>query len=287
MPGAPVRAVPPRACDCHVHVYGARYPSVPGARLTPPDATVPMLRAMQRRLGLERVVLVTPSTYGTDNASLVDGLAALGARARGVAVVGPSVTDRELRSLHDDGVRGIRFNQTLGDATPIEALEPLARRVASLGWHLQLLARADDLVHLEPTLARLPVQVVFDHLGRLPVPGLAHPGHAVIRRLVDAGRAWVKLSGAYLAADARGGRSPDADSLARVHLAAAPERVVWGSDWPHPTASAGLTAMPDDAMLLGLLREWTGDDATFARVLVDNPARLYDFPRGDAPGDDL
>lgn len=278
--------VPGRACDCHVHVYDARFPAARDARLRPPDATVPMYRALQRRLGLERVVLVTPSTYGTDNASLLDGLAGLGDCARGVAVVGASVADRELRALHDAGVRGIRFNQTIGTATPIESLEPLARRVAELGWHVQLLARAEDLVALEPVLARLPVPVVFDHLGRLPVPGMNQPGYAVIRRLLDAGRAWVKLSGGYLASDARGSRSADADALARSYVAAAPTRVVWGSDWPHPTASAGLCAMPDDAELLDALAEWTVDRATFIRALVDNPAELYDFPHTAAEGNE-
>lgn len=269
---------PRGACDCHMHVYDCRFPAMPGAQLTPPDALVADYQRLQARLGLERTVVVTPSTYGTDNASLRDALSQLGPHARGVAVVNGSVSDAELQTLHASGVRGIRFNQTISDVTPLDALEPLAERIAPLGWHIQLLLRADDLATLEPRLQRLAVPVVFDHLGRLPAPAMRHPGYAVIRRLLDEGRAWVKLSGAYLGSVLADGRYPDADLLARSFLAAAPRRVVWGSNWPHPTASAGRHARPDDVALLELLAHWVDDEQLFTRVLADNPAALYGFP---------
>ena len=268
---------PNGACDCHMHVYDRRFPAVAHARLTPPDARVSDYRRVQATLGLQRTVVVTPSTYGTDNASLLDALAQLGDSARGVAVVDGAVSDVELRTLHTAGVRGIRFNQTIGTATSLAALEPLAERIAPLGWHLQLLLPADQLVPMENRLRALPVPLVFDHLGRLPSAGRSHPGFAVVCRLLDSGRAWVKLSGAYLAGPRDDLGYPQAESIAKAYLARAPQRLVWGSNWPHPTASAGQHTMPDDRDLLLQLSRWTDDDALFRRVLVDNPAVLYGF----------
>ena len=268
--------MPVGACDCHMHIYDGRFPSVADARLTPPEATVEDYRALQRRLRLERVVVVTPSTYGNDNSCTLDALSKFGPVARGIAVVDPAITDAELLRLHDHGIRGIRFNQMMNVVTPLTALETLAARIAPLGWHVQLLLRADDLAAAESRLRALPVPVVFDHLGRLPVPGSTHPGYGVIRRLLDAGRAWVKLSGAYLACDYE-----DADALARLYVAAAPERMVWGSNWPHPTATAGFHEMPDDLDLLRRLGRSVGNEPMLERVLVDNPAALYGFANPD------
>lgn len=260
-----------------MHIYDRRFPAVAGARLLPPDALVADYRQLQAKLGLERTVVVTPSTYGTDNACLLEALEQFGADARGVAVVDASVSDDELQRLHAAGVRGIRFNQTISDITPIETLEPLAARIQALGWHVQVLLKPDDIPLLETRLRRLPVPVVFDHLGRLPQSGVNHPAFKSILRLLDGGKAWVKLSGAYLCGPRIGDDYPDAGPLARAYLAAAPERMLWGSNWPHPTASAGLHDLPDDAVLLDLLARWTSDSRLLERVLVDNPALLYDF----------
>ena len=264
-----------------MHIYDRRFPTVAGARLLPPDALVPEYRKLQARLGLERTVVVTPSTYGTDNTSLLDALEQLGSPARGVAVLDAGVSDDELQRLHAAGVRGIRFNQTLSDITPIETLEPLAARIQELGWHVQVLLKPDDIPLLEPRLRRLPVPVVFDHLGRLPPASVAHPAFRSIMNLIDCGKAWVKLSGAYLCGPCIGDDYPDAAPFARAYLAAAPERMLWGSNWPHPTARIGLHDMPDDAFLLDLLARWTDDPLLFTRVLVDNPAVLYDFPTSE------
>ena len=260
-----------------MHIYDQRFPAVAGARLLPPDALVPKYRRLQARLGLARTVVVTPSTYGTDNAILLDALEQFGAGARGVAVLDTSVTDDELQRLHMAGVRGIRFNQTLSTVTPIEMLEPLAARIRPLGWHVQLLLKPNDIPLLESRLRDLPVPVVFDHLGRLPPAGVTHPGFRSIMNLIDCGKAWVKLSGSYLCGPRLGDDYPDATPLARAYLAAAPERMVWGSNWPHPSAGAGIHEWPDDAFLLDLLARWAGNPHRFAQILVDNPAVLYGF----------
>ena len=282
--------VPGKACDCHVHVYNARFPSAPGARLHPPDASADDYRRLQRRLGTQRVVLVTPSTYGTDNRCMLEGLAALGPRqARGVAVLDGSESDGELRQLHARGVRGVRINLSLGVVGSAGMLAPLADRIAPLGWHLQLLLPPDLLVDLAPVVERLPVALVFDHFARISPPEAGvhpahdadiHPAHELILDLLRKGRAWVKLSGGYIVSPLKTVMDPALDALACSYLRAAPRRTVWGSDWPHATASAGVQPMPDDARQLERLAEWVGQagqGATLQRVLVDNPAELYDF----------
>ncbi|AZS81461.1 amidohydrolase [Achromobacter spanius] len=272
-------AVPDGACDCHIHAYDARYPAVPGARLLPPDATMQQYRAIQARLGTQRAVLVTPSTYGADNRSMLSALAELGEQARGVAVIDGLETDAQLQALHAAGVRGIRFNLSLGVVNAVAQIEPLAARVAPLGWHVQLLMPPDQLVQISDVLTRLPTPLVFDHMARLaPKQAGAHPAHALILKWLGAGRAWVKLSGGYLVSEQRSVQDPALDDLARSFIDANPDRVIWGSDWPHASASAGMQPMPDDAHLLEQLAHWTRTDATLHRVLVHNPAALYGFP---------
>jgi predicted TIM-barrel fold metal-dependent hydrolase len=257
-----------------MHIYDPRAPVAPGAKLRPPEATVADYRCLQRRLGTERTVVVTPSTYGTDNRVTLAALDGLGSSARGVAVVDASVTDRELREFDDAGIRGIRFNLSHSDVASIDMLEKLASRVAELGWHVQLLMPPAQLVENAALLARLPVELVFDHFGRIPFDvGAAHPAFEVIARAVKDGRGWVKLSGAYLNSSS-GPPYEDAAPLARAYLALATDRVVWGSDWPHVVTNYGV---PDDAELIDLLLEWTPDDSVRRKVLVSNPARLYGY----------
>ncbi|MDH0738476.1 amidohydrolase family protein [Achromobacter spanius] len=272
-------AVPDGACDCHIHAYDARYPAAPGARLLPPDATMQQYRAIQARLGTQRAVLVTPSTYGADNRSMLSALAELGGQARGVAVIDGVESDTQLQALHTAGVRGIRFNLSLGVVNAVAQLEPLAARVAPLGWHVQLLMPPDQLVQISGVLARLPTPLVFDHMARIaPNQAGAHPAHALVLQWLGAGRAWVKLSGGYLVSEQRSVQDPALDGLVRSFIDANPDRVIWGSDWPHASASAGMQPMPDDARQLERLAEWTQTDATLRRVLVQNPAALYGFP---------
>lgn len=275
----PQAALPAGACDCHVHVYDGRYPAAPGAKLLPPDASARDYQALQRRIGTTRVVLVTPSTYGTDNRCMLDGLAALGPQARGVAVIDGSESEAELRRLHALGVRGVRLNLSLGVSGTADLLEPLARRIAPLGWHLQLLMAPELLAAQGDVLRRLPVPLVFDHFGRIAPGGEGQSAHALLLELLGAGRAWIKLSGGYLVSERRTVEDPALDALAASYLRCAPGRVVWGSDWPHATASAGVQPMPDDARQIDRLHDWLRQAAVSPlSVLVDNPQALYGFP---------
>lgn len=270
--------LPPLAADCHIHIYDERFHYDPGAQLRPGPATVGDYRLLQARLGTSRCVVVQPSSYGTDNACLVDALRQFGADARGVAVVDASVTEEELRALDAAGVRGARFNLARPGGAMVEALETVAERVAPFGWHLQLHALADVWTGLEAVLRRLPLPLVIDHLGRLPQPaGLSHSAWPVLRRLVDEGRAWVKISGAYHDTRTGGPDYVDTGAVVKAWVGAAPERVVWGTDWPHPSATAGEKPLPDDARLLDLLGEWVPSRTLRHRILVENPALLYGF----------
>lgn len=276
--GAPVSHVPQGACDCHVHVYNHKFPVALGARLLPPDASIADYAKVQARIGTSRVVLVTPSTYGTDNRSMLQALGSVGSDARGVAVIDGTESDDELQRLHEQGVRGIRLNLSLGVTGTFEMLTPLAHRIEQLGWHLQLLMAPELLAKCGEVLERLPIDIVFDHFGRLaPEQAGSHPAHRLLLRLLGDGRAWVKLSGGYIVSPTRTTRDVALRTLAASYLNAAPERVIWGSDWPHATGSAGLQPMPDDADQMDCLAGWTASDQLFRRVLVDNPQELYGF----------
>ena len=276
----PATAAPPDACDAHMHVYDRRFPRVGGAALLD-HATAGDYRGLQRRIGTRRTVVVQPRVHGTDNDVTLDAIAMLGREVtRGIAVLRPDVSDAVLARLDAGGIRGIRFTlyTPTHAATGFDSVEPLANRVHELGWHVQLHWNADQIVEHAALLGRLPGTVVFDHLARLPLPeGRAHPAFGVVRALLDDGRAWIKLSGAYLdsASGAAGGYA-DTDAVAGGWARLAPRRTVWGSDWPHPTEEAH--AKPDDAALFDLLARWVPDEAARRRVLVDNPAVLYGFP---------
>jgi predicted TIM-barrel fold metal-dependent hydrolase len=268
---------PPYATDCHHHIYDSRFPVDPNATLKPGDATVADYRLLQNRIGTSRNVVIQPSTYGVDNRCLLDALAQFGIRnTRGVAVVNASVTDSELRALHTAGVRGIRFNIAQTGATSVEMIEPLAQRVVKLGWHIQINMASEKILANTAIWERVPTQIVFDHLAHLREPeGVKDPTFAMVSGLLKAGKAWVKLSGAY--ADTKVGPPTYADSteVARAYAKLAPRRVVWGSDWPHPTEKDD--AKPDDALLFDLLSQWAPSESVRQGILVDNPARLYGF----------
>jgi D-galactarolactone isomerase len=274
---APKLKAPANATDCHHHIYDAKYPVDPKATLRPPDALVEDYRALQKRIGTTRNVLVQPSTYGIDNRCHLDALAAFGPTARMVAVVNDSVATDELKRMHALGVRGIRFNLAQAGATTAEMLEPLSKRVNDLGWHIQINAPAAKIMEIMPILEeKVASPIVFDHLAHIPEPdGVSHPLFAKVRGLMDKGRTWMKLSGAY--ADTKVGPPTYSDSsaVARAYAKAYPERCVWGSDWPHPTEQT--KGVPDDAVLFDLLTDWVPDEKVRHRVLVENPATLYDF----------
>lgn len=266
------------SCDSHHHIYDERFPASPHWRQgVAAGATVADYRLLQRRLGTSRSVVVQPSTYGVDNRCLVDALGQLGPASRGVAVVDTNVSDTELRELTYAGVRAIRVNfvspQTWGTTTP-EMLTALAKRVTPLGWHVQILMTGDQIAMHENVIRVLPIKVVIDHLGRIPQPdGIKHPAFAAIRRLLDEGRTWVKVTEPY--EDSKlGPPYADASEVARAYVQAAPERILWGTDWPHPTQRG---TKPDDALLLDLLSAWAPDEHTRRRILVENPAELFGF----------
>ena len=278
----PQRTLPPLACDSHMHVFDARFSPSPHWPRTPPDAPVAAYRQLQQRLGTSRAVVVTPSTYGTDNACTLEALDQLGERARGVAVVDAAVDGAELARLAARRVCGLRVNfvspQSWGTTTPL-MLTTLADRVARHadcgGWHIQVFAHPEQIVALEPVLKALPVPLVIDHLGRIdPAEGPSAAAFGALRRLLDGGNTWVKLSGAYMRSAVQGPSYADTLPLGRALVQAAPERLVWGSDWPHTTEAPGTVS---DADLVDLLSAWSGSDAAMDRILVDNPARLYGF----------
>ncbi len=274
----PKTKVPAQATDCHHHIYDARFPVDPKAVLRPPDATVADYRLLQKRLGTTRNVIIQPSTYGLDNRLLLEALGQFGmASARGIAVVNPGIADAELKRMHAAGVRGIRFNLVQAGATTLDMMDSLSKRVAQLGWHIQIHALADQIEAAKDLWYRVPCQLVFDHLGRLPEPqGSSHPACGVICALLQKGKAWVKLSGLYM--DTKVGPPSYADSVevAKAYAKEAPERCVWGSDWPHPTVTEN-EKKPNDAILLDLLAMCVPEAAVRSRILVDNAAKLYGF----------
>jgi predicted TIM-barrel fold metal-dependent hydrolase len=223
---------------------------------------------------------VQPRNYAVDNRVTVDAITRLAPDARGVAVLHPTVTDAELKALDGAGIRGIRFS--LGDpATAVvtpDMVEPLARRIADLDWHIQFNVEGEQVVEFADIFQRLPTTMVFDHLAHPTLPaGVNHPSHVIIRRLIDSGRTWVKLSGAY--SNTRVGPPyPDATATAQAFVRAAPERLVWGSDWPHPGVVA-VGDKPDDALLFDLMSVWAPDESVRNRILVQNPETLYGFPK--------
>jgi predicted TIM-barrel fold metal-dependent hydrolase len=277
----PKLKAPEGATDCHMHVYDPRFQQHSPGRANPKDATVRDYRLLQERVGTSRVVVVTPRNYATDNLVTLDALAQLGTSARGIAVVHPTISDTDLTALNDGGIRGIRFSLT-GGAAPIvtwDMVEPLAKRVADLGWHVQFALEGHQIVEHADLLQKLPTQLVFDHMGRPTLPaGIEHASFMVLRRLIDRGRTWIKLSGAYVNSKIGPPDYPEATKIAQAFVNAAPERMVWGSDWPHP-GEQGKPALPDDALLFDLVALWAPQESTRRRILVENPESLYGFAK--------
>ena len=264
------------ACDCHVHIYEDRYPLAASATFKPPHSPVSAYRELQRALGLERAVLVQPTGYGFDNRCLLDALTQLGDAARGIATVPAQVSDDELQGLHAAGVRGLRYMMLAGGGglLPWDALEPLAARIAPLGWNINLQLDGRDLPERRALIDALPGKLVIDHTGKFlePVP----TDHAAFRSLLavlDRPQRWVKLSAPYETSKVGAPGYDDVAALARALLAAHPDRCLWASNWPHPNRKP----VPSDAAMLQLLADWTGDAQLFERVLVHNPAEVYGF----------
>jgi predicted TIM-barrel fold metal-dependent hydrolase len=285
-------AVPARACDCHVHVFGdaTRFPFSPDRPYTPPPAPVDDLRRLHRQLHMERVVIVTPAVYGTNNDCTLDAIRQLGSNARGVALVAPDATGPELDRLTRGGICGVRLNfETFGLTDPnaaVERFQLASSQVTGHGWHIQINTRLSVVEALERHILRGPATAVFDHFAQAePALGVDQPGFAALVRLLQSGRAYAKVSGAYRISK-QVPDYPDVAPLAHALIAANSERILWGSDWPHPDAARvpGRSAtdvrppLPvDDGRVLNQLAVWAPDATIRQRILVDNPARLYGF----------
>jgi predicted TIM-barrel fold metal-dependent hydrolase len=282
MPGAdpkprtPAVKFAPGATDCHAHVFGpqTRFPYPQNPNYVSPDATTDDYVRMLRTIGCERAVLVQPSVYRTDNRCMLDAMRSGKFSFRGVAVIGEETTDAELKDMHAAGVRGVRLNlASKGSGTRIDTALRVARRIAPFGWHVQFFLNIGAVPEIEPLVPRLPVDVVIDHFALVPADqGVAAPGFQALLRMAKHPRCWFKLIGPYrISQDAP--KFANVTPLARALFAAAPDRCVWGTDWPHPNTAH----IPNDGDLADMLAAWLPEDGDRKRVLTDNPARLYDF----------
>jgi 2-pyrone-4,6-dicarboxylate lactonase len=274
--GRPRFALPRRTCDTHCHVFGpaGRFPYAVNRSYTPADAPKEALAALHQRLGIERAVIVQASCHGTDNRAMLDAIAGNPAHYRGVAIVDGSFTDADYEALHRGGVRGVRFNfvKHLGGAPDPGVLAAVLDRIAPLGWHVVLHIDAPDLIPLSGMISRLPVPFVIDHMGRVPAAqGIDQAPLRALLRLAKLPQCWIKVCGSERIA-----RPPydDAVPIARAIVEAAPDRVLWGTDFPHPN----LTHDVDEADLVDLVPRFAVSAAAQAKLLVDNSARLYGFP---------
>lgn len=277
-PRTPMIAVPPGACDTHFHVIGpqAEHPFVASRSFTPPDAPLSALLRMHAALGVERGVFVQVSVHGTDNAALMGALRKTGEAYRGVAVVDDNVTDATLEEMHAAGVRGLRINILFGGGVGMELLPRLADRIKDLGWHIQLLIDVSAYPDFARDMDGLPVPIVVDHMGHMSTAvGVENPGFQGMLALVREGRCWVKMSGPFRTAVENRWPWPDVAPFGQALVAANPDRLVWGTDWPHVAVPG---TMPNPGELMDVLADWAPDEAVRQKILVDNPAALYGFP---------
>lgn len=278
-PHPPRLRAPAGTCDTHCHVIGPqrRYPFSEPRSYTPPDAPVETYSAVRETLGIDRSVIVQPGAHGFDNTVTTDAIAVLGDSARGIAVVPPEITEAELVVLHDKGIRGLRLSTLLSGGVGTDNIARMAEKVAPLGWHILLhLKSADELPALMPMIRHLPVDVVLDHMARVTgVEGVdSPPFRALLELLTKTDSCWTKVCSWYRLS---GAAAPfdDMRRMAEAVLAARPDRVLWGTNWPHPLLFDG--PMPNDGDLMDQFMDWAGTDAVRQAVLVDNPARLYGF----------
>jgi predicted TIM-barrel fold metal-dependent hydrolase len=290
-PATPVNFdVPADACDCHTHIFGdpRQFPLFAGRVYTPETASPEEQAALHRALHIKRVVIVTPSVYGTDNSATLFGIKARGPDARGVAVIDDKTPDSDLDLMSKAGVRGIRLNLATGGtndpAIARQRFQAALPRMAKQDWHIQIYTNLAVIAAIKDSVLASPVPVVFDHFGGAKASlGTGQPGFADLIDLLRSGKAYVKISGAYRASS-QAPDYPDVAPLARALIAANAERIVWGTDWPHPDSDSGRPATEvtplfqiDDGRLMDQLPVWAPDAATRKLILVENPARLYGF----------
>lgn len=268
---------PAGSCDCHMHIFDPRFPTRGDSPYTPPAASIEDYRAVQARLGLERVVVIQSVTHGTDNANLLAALDGFGACARGIAVIEPDIGEDELRDMTEKGVRGVRFELANGVLT-LDDLDTVAARIAPFGWHVDLQTDGRDLPDLVDRLSGLPCPLVFDHYAKfIDVLPTDHPAVQAALHLLREGNTWIKLTAPY-AGHHRPAPWPELIPLARTFIDTAPNRLVWGSEWPQSMMPMMGKPIPDHAGLLDLLLDYTDDAQVIEDILVHNPAALYGFP---------
>lgn len=279
-PRKPQVAVPAQACDTHAHVFGPgnTYPFIPNGLYTPSDALLPDFRHMLDALGVERAVLVQPSIYGTNNDCMLEALRQDTKRLRGVAVIPFDSDAKAIERLHAQGVRGVRCNivdlKTGAGQLPLEPLRALAKRIQPFGWHVEFLMHVDEFPTLDRQLADFPVACAFGHLGYVPAAkGTGTQGFQALLRLMRDGKAWVKLTAPYRLTLSEMPYA-DTDAFAQALVEASPQRLLWGSDWPHVLVKS---KMPNDGGLFDVFAKWVPDEKTRRAILVENPATLYDF----------
>jgi predicted TIM-barrel fold metal-dependent hydrolase len=283
--------VPAHACDCHTHIHlPEKYPFFDGRVYTPEPASPEEMAALHKALGIENVVIVTPSVYGTDNRATLEGIKFRGNTARGVAVIDDKTPESDLDAMGKAGIKGIRVNLATSNLNDPgigrKRLEAAIERVKGRGWHVQCYTNLPLLTTIKDVLASSPVPVVFDHFGGADAAlGLEQPGWAELIEAVKSGKVYVKISGAYRLSN-KAPDYPDAVPFAKALIAANPDRLVWGSDWPHPNSVTPPDKKPtdltplyqiDDGRVFNQLAVWAPDAATRKKILVDNPARLYGF----------
>lgn len=293
MPSAPTSCKPPDpntrkpdyvapagACDAHCHVFGPGdvFPYAPTRKYTPPDAPKEKLQALHRKLGIDRAVIVQASCHGTDNSAMLDAIAASEGRYLGICNAAEDFSDEQFVSLHEGGIRGVRFNfvKHLGGAPDLNKVWKIVKKIEDMPWQVELHFDAGDLLEFEHVIDDMPLPVVIDHMGRVPVrDGVDQaPFRALLQKFADCDHLWIKISGAERIS-AAGPPFVDAVPFAQALIQAAPDRVIWGTDWPHPNIAR---FMPNDGDLVDLVPAMIADEKTQRMVLVENPERLFGFP---------
>ncbi len=280
-PKRPLRvSLPVGACDTHGHIFGpaSRFPWNPARGYTPPDALPAAYEALHAALGITRGVLTQPSVYGTDNRCMLEYVSRNLDRIRAVVAVGPDIDDKALAAMHAQGARGIRVNLADPGGNPFASfaeIDRIGRRLAPMGWHIELLLHVHQMDDFAADLRRLPVDISVGHLGYMPAAmGAEHPAFASFLEMVADGRCWVKLTAPYRITALKATPYSDVTPFARALVACRPDRILWGTDWPHPICPV---PMPNDGDLVDHLADWVPDDEQRRRILVDNPTRLYGF----------
>ena len=272
--------LPAGSVDTHAHVFGSQdqYPLSPNRGYTPEILKLETLMRMHAAFGVEKIVLTQPSVYGTDNRAMLDAIAQFPDRIRGVVAIGPEVTDKELEDFHAQGIRGIRVNLVDKGGMPFASIEEFCRfadRLKPFGWHLELLIHVHEFPDIRETLGKLPIDISVGHLGYTKTSnGVEHPGFQDFLNLVRDGHCWVKLTGTYRITTLEQTPYLDVTPMAQALIEANPDRLIWGSDWPHVAMYGN---MPNDADLLDHVLDWTTDTAIHQKIFVDNPTELFGF----------